>query len=399
MPSAKYFGLSARGTWGIAAGGMVLIMAVGCARERIARAPRFDDVVRLAVETRANTFTFKRQQEACLDVAPDGSVLVVWTSLRQESGTSGVYAQLVDPAGRHVGPERHVNQYRPGSQCHPSVSIDDRGLAWIVWESYGQDGDRGGIVGRCFRVSPSGLMPVSDEFAVNQQQAGHQVTPVVTADGSGGALCVWTSATKGRNAAAARFFSAPATPATSEFLLSLESDTIEALPTATRLGDGRYAVVWAVTDQSGRHGRIVGCVLCREGADIDTAEATSFAISEPDGRTHVEPSVSADRSGRFTVAWMRSGDEPGYDVTARVFDAQGAALSPTITVAEAGNLWKERCDGGDSSGRPLRCLLQRNRHARSLRGNLPPAGPDDGDDQSVRRRRASDGSCPSRQPA
>jgi len=66
-------------------------------------------------EAQANTYTFSAQEDPSLAVDGEGRLLATWTSRRQELGTYGVFAQLLDPLGRPLGTELHVNQTLPGA--------------------------------------------------------------------------------------------------------------------------------------------------------------------------------------------------------------------------------------------------------------------------------------------
>ncbi len=65
----------------------------------------------------------------------------------------------------------------------------------MVWSSYGQDGDQGGIFGRLVRTSSLGSDPLRapflrEEIQIAEVGDGHQRNPLVTAD-SGGFWTAW----------------------------------------------------------------------------------------------------------------------------------------------------------------------------------------------------------------
>ena len=60
----------------------------------------------------------------------------------------------------------------------------------VVWSSYGEDGDLGGIFGQRFDRSGE---PVGAEFAVNVSTEGHQAQPQVASDAPGNFVVAWTT--------------------------------------------------------------------------------------------------------------------------------------------------------------------------------------------------------------
>ena len=301
------------------------------------------------VETQANTFVLDRQQDACVDIDPQGNILVAWASRRQESGTFGVYAQLFDPAGDRLGGEVHVNQYVPSQQRSPAVSFDAFGQAWLVWESFGQDGDSGAIIARRFRIVDDRLLPVSGEVGVNEAQGGHQASPAVATNDAGRAFITWTSALDrgagpanqlagpgGRRVVMGRVFSGDGTAMTDEFSLSGASSGEESVATVAALADGGFVAVWVQTNDAGTAGGVFARRFHSDGLPV----SAPFSVSDPGGPPAIEPSVDADSSGRFVVAWMSARKGRGYAVSTRRFAADGSALGEAMTVAEADGGWQ-----------------------------------------------------------
>ena len=100
------------------------------------------------IELQANTFTASTQSHISLDMDAYGNVVAAWDSRRQDFGTYGVFARWVDASGFFRGPETQVNLERRSLQINPAVTVGDDGSAWFAWESFGQDGELGGIMSR-----------------------------------------------------------------------------------------------------------------------------------------------------------------------------------------------------------------------------------------------------------
>jgi hypothetical protein len=114
--------------------------------------------------------------------------LIVWQADGLDGSLYGVYGALVGPRGEVAGPFK-INHYTEHDQREPAVAGSVGGEALVVWSSYGQDGDRGGIFGRLVRVRNREGDPSQDnlgeEFQISEEWAGHQQRPQIVADARG----------------------------------------------------------------------------------------------------------------------------------------------------------------------------------------------------------------------
>ncbi len=287
------------------------------------------------VEVRANTFTGNLQEGAALAVDRRGNILTTWASRRQEAGTYGVFAQRFDPLGRPLGTEIHVNQYLPSAQSHPAPAFDAAGRAWVVWESWGQDGEGSGIYLRRFAEIEGELVPLGDERRVNATGAGDQFQPSIHCGPQGGALVAWVARDEGgQPRIQARLLNADGAPAGDELELSTGSDRLPVIAT----GDGGdYVVAWAHTDAADHPGSIVARVVDAGCGAL----GEPIVVSDPsDRREQIEPSLAGDRQGNLVCAWMRArADGKGYDVVARRLGT-GAPRGEVFIVAGDHAGWK-----------------------------------------------------------
>lgn len=122
-----------------------------------------------------------------------GYDLVVWEADFLDGSLYGIYGSLISPQGEVVGPFK-INHYTEHDQREPTVAGGVRGEALVVWSSYGQDGDRGGIFGRLVkpRVRSADLPQdnLGEEIEITEVREGHQQHPKVLAD-SGGFWVAW----------------------------------------------------------------------------------------------------------------------------------------------------------------------------------------------------------------
>jgi hypothetical protein len=103
------------------------------------------DGTTLGEETQVNTYTPDNQGSPQITALADGGWVVAWFSDYQDDDDRGVYQQAYNADGTRLGGETLVNTYTPSAQWSQQIAaLPDGG--WVVtWNSYGQDGDRGGI--------------------------------------------------------------------------------------------------------------------------------------------------------------------------------------------------------------------------------------------------------------
>ncbi|MBI3448163.1 MAG: hypothetical protein HY049_04495 [Acidobacteria bacterium] len=139
-------------------------------------------------EFAVNTYTTNRQQLPSIGTDSSGNFVVAWQSRNQDGSGDGVLARRFDSTGAALGTEFQANTFTTGNQNSASVGIDPFGEFTVAWQSYGQDGDGFGIVGRHF--SSSGA-PAGGEFLVNSSTTGYQTQPEVAMDPQGDFVVVW----------------------------------------------------------------------------------------------------------------------------------------------------------------------------------------------------------------
>lgn len=282
----------------------------------------------LSVEQQANVYTYNRQEQASLDLDADGNALVAWGSRRQEAGTFGVFGRLFDGSGNPVGRELHINQHMSNNQESPAVSFHGTD-AWVAWRSFAQDGNAGTVVARRFGRTADTFGALGDEVIVNETVVGDQVDAAVAA-ADGHAMIVWSSTVGDVQQTMGRIVNDDGTPRSGEFRLGNGPDTInETLPAVAAQPDG-FVATWALRDaETG----VPAGILARRFADDGTPRGDAFEVAAGTDRQDVEPSIDADTSGRFVVAWMGTNDTRGYDVLARRYTSDGTAIGGELTVA------------------------------------------------------------------
>ena len=283
------------------------------------------------IEVQANTFQSNRQVDPALAADGSGNVLTVWGSRRQELGSFGVFAQLLDPRGRPLTTEIHVNTTLAGFQGRPAAAFLPDGTAWIAWQSVNSNLNECGIFARHFgwQEDENGVrnfVPLAPEMCVH---AGHADNPadvaVVALDGGNEWLVAWAVDTAdGKRRLLAQRFDEAGLAACESFLLGAPEALRESLVSLDSSPMGAVAV-WAEQNFAGDPTRLTGALL--QGAAI-----RYFDVAQASEGFQAEPCVSAAADGSFVVAFMSSQDGENYSAMARRYGADAKPLGEAFKV-------------------------------------------------------------------
>lgn len=304
------------------------------------------------LETQANTFRSNNQIDPALAADAQGNVVVAWGSRRQEQGTFGIFAELVDPLGRHLSLEMHVNQFLPREQAQPAVAIDANGDAWISWHSVGQDGNGVSVYARRFEIDADAatpeerLKPLGDEFRVNDLIGATCHGAVIAAADDGQVLAVWNQTQEdGQEDLMGRLFTHSGEAVGASFRLDVEHlNGTERLASVVG-GQNDFLAAWARINRHGTPESIQGARIAPRqqaapfaaDAALPSAVCQVFAIASGDDAFVIEPSIDRAADGSFVVAWMSSQNGDTYEVMAQRFGADGIALAKPMVVEAGGS--------------------------------------------------------------
>jgi len=286
------------------------------------------------LEVQANTFQSNRQVDPALAADAAGNVLTVWGSRRQELGSFGVFAQLLDPRGRALTTEIHVNTTLAGFQGRPAVAFLPDGTAWIAWQSVNANLEECGIFARRFgwQTDAEGartFTALAPEVKVHAGRGDNPADVAIVAQGSEW-LAAWAVDTvEGKRRLLAQRFDSAGVPAGESFLLGGAQALRETLVSLDASSDGIVAV-WNEQNFAGEATRLTGVLL-------QGAETRRFEIATAKDGFHVEPCVAAAADGSFVVAFMSSQDGENYSAMARRFAPDATPLGEAFRV-EAGGI-------------------------------------------------------------
>jgi hypothetical protein len=281
-----------------------------------------------------------------------GDFVVAWTSYDQDGSESGIFARLFDSSGAPKGSEFQVNTYTPSYQYLPRVATDPAGNFVIVWSSYEQDGDGGGVYAR--RYNAAGVAQGA-EFRVNTQTLQDQYGPSVAMDASGDFVVAWSSFGQdgsGDSVFAKRFNSAGVAQG-GEFQVNTFTAGDQTEPRIGMDSSGRFVIVWASAGDGNQLG-----IFGRRYDAAGLAQGGEFLVNTVTAGIQTEPAVAMDSAGNFVAAWSGPAG-----IFGQRFDSFGrrsgsefqigslglGASNPNVSLNATGNFvvaW----DGTDGSG-------------------------------------------------
>ena len=299
-------------------------------------------------EVRVNTYPFHDQSEPSMASLAGGNYVVTWQDSSGHDGGSSwdVRGQVYSAGGVAVGKEFRVNSYVSSSQQRPSVAALAGGGFVVTWDdSSAHDGGSGWDV-RGQRYDASGVA-VGSEFMVNTHTTGSQYYPSVAPLVGGGFIVAWRddSAHDGGSGydVWGQRYDANGAAAGSEFRVNKDQKSGNQYePSVASLTSGGFVVAWR-DDSGGSHDGGNGYDVWARVFDADGTQAVAEFRVNKDQKSgnQYQPSVTGLAGGKFVVTWRDdsgsshddgSGVGSGYDVWGRVYDGDGTGITSEFRV-------------------------------------------------------------------
>jgi HEAT repeat protein len=275
-----------------------------------------------------------------VDMAPDGSFVVVWEGGASEGRTRRtIWARRFNPDGSPRGKELRVNSGQLHTQSFgitderfgtPSVSIAADGSFVVAWrDDGGAHCYRAGISARRFGADGT---PKGNVFPVSSLRRDAHLHPVVDHDASGGFVVAWQHSTllgtnDERSDIRARRFNAGGTPRGG--VIDVRSGVDRAVtPSLAVAPDGAFAVTWLEREYDTQDPKILARGFSADGTPLPLVEVAAEHLAD-DGH----PILVSSASG-YRVYWSGGSVDPwvGTRIWRRSFDAGGQPLGSPRTV-------------------------------------------------------------------
>jgi len=222
--------------------------------------------------------------------------------------------------------ESRLNQYTTNNQTDPAIAADANGNSMVVWSSYFQDGNSGGIIGRRFDAN---LTALGDEFQINTTTTGNQSNPASAMNKTGDFIVVWQGPGPSEEDIFARRFEPNGQPAGNEFRINDITAGRQLYPKAAVSNSGAFVCVWEDNEfwPQFDYLQILYKLYDSNGTAIKADSASLVSQCR-------YPDVAIDGSGNFTIVWMQDDDWHSCNVVMmRQFDANGTAASEPCEVS------------------------------------------------------------------
>jgi Ca2+-binding RTX toxin-like protein len=203
---------------------------------------------------RVNSTTSRDQTNPVVATNRNGNFVIVWESDQQDGSGKGVFAQRYLSNGNPVEQEFQVNSFTSRDQRNATVAMDVTGGFIVAWESDRQDGDRSGIYAQ--RFAPNGNRR-GQEFRVNTNTRGEQISPAIGVDAEGNFTVVWASDNRGSGdgdgfGIFAQQFDADGDRIGSETRINTTTERDQSLPAIAVQNNGTFIISWANQDPRSR---------------------------------------------------------------------------------------------------------------------------------------------------
>jgi hypothetical protein len=277
-----------------------------------------------SAEFQVNTHTTWDQKDAAVAMDEQGVFVVVWNSYRQDGDSGGIFGQRFSATGGPLGSESQINTTTSGNQASPTVAMDAAGNFIVVWQGPGLSDED--IFAQ--RFDPNGK-PLGAEFQVNSYADSQQLCPAVAMNVGGQFVAVWESQNipqdPNKTSICGQLYDASGSTIGPEFTVNSQLATCR-YPGVAMDSDGNFAVVWM---KEASKNSIVARLYNADGS----AGTEPFAVNTISFNSITQPSVAMDGSGHFVVAWdgdpNRAGDD---DIHARLFEPDGTPVGDQFIV-------------------------------------------------------------------
>jgi Ca2+-binding RTX toxin-like protein len=280
-------------------------------------------IARIGSEFRVNAATLGTQFDSHVGVLSDGRL--VFTYGQQNTGS--ITARVLNVDGT-----QSVAEFRVGSGAYSTVTGLPDGRFLVTYTTSFVDGSGTGIRAQIFNGNGTVSVP---EFAVNSTTAGDQIYSSVTLLANGRFVVTYTdaSATGGDTSLTsvrAHIFNADGTPASAEFLVNTTTFDRQTESSVTALADGRFIVTYS--SFLAGPGATPGWDIRARIFNADGSQSVpEFIVNQATSGFQTESSVAALADGRFMVSYT-SNDGSFDGVFARIFNSNGTVSVPEFRV-------------------------------------------------------------------
>ncbi len=283
--------------------------------------------------TLVNSYTTNSQVAAAVGRQSDGSFIVVWNSYGQDGDRWGVFARRYDPSGTALGSEFQVNTYTTHDQAGGAIAMDANDGFVIAWRGFGPTVDTR-VSARAFDAQGT---PLGDQFAAGKgpnifgQSFPNRVD--IAGDGAGKFVAVWETklGTPDDPDIFAQRFEATGNTVGPAFAVNTYTTDEQFAPEVVFGAGGGFFVVWQHITPGGHLPN--QNVRARAFSSTGVALGPDFDVGGGEVGQFPGSTVAALGSGNYVVAWVNVRlPSPSGGLKARVYSPAGVALTSEFRI-------------------------------------------------------------------
>jgi hypothetical protein len=264
-------------------------------------------------EILVNTTTLNTQSNPSVAIRSSGEFVIAWDSWNQDGGDRGVYAQRFDATGNKNGTEFRANTTLAYSQAKPRVKYFSDGKFVIIWESFKQDGSGYGMYGRIFNSDGTAN---TNEFQINTFTTDYQWYGDVEVFNDDSFIVVWCSWEQDGDDGGiyVQRFNSAGIKAGNEVRINKTTAQYQWLPKIKKLSGRNAAVVWSSWKQDGSREGIVTAFIDENNQRYTFETVVNSYVNsfqwEPDFIVTTDNEILA-----VWASWEQFGND--YDIVAK----------------------------------------------------------------------------------
>jgi hypothetical protein len=279
------------------------------------------------IDTQEHDTKIKPQQYYSIDTFVDNTAYVItWQKYEKESGGWNIYANRLNKDGQKQNSEFLVHTTTIGDQINPAIQFLSSDSYIIAWQSYKQDSGWD-IYARKLNVNGANSEP---EFLVNTIKIGDQINPAITAISENSYVITWQSYgqdTDGWGIYARTLDAITGINSGSEILINSTIAGDQIKPAAISLSDGSYVITWQSYGQDG------GWDIYARTFDATGKAGSEIPVNTTTARDQINPAITAISENNYVIAWQSYGqDGGGWGIYAQKFHVDGTKSGPELPV-------------------------------------------------------------------